>query len=660
MDGPVLLCGLGQLGWRVLEFLRSTGAKITVLDNHVRGDDPRLEGIPVICGDFRNAAVLEAAGVRQARGVLIITSDDLVNVSTALTVRRLNPDCRIVVRMFNQNLLASLGTAIRNTTALSVSALTAPLLALSAVTGESLGAFKLEHEAQQIAEILLESGSPLLGMRLNQIATQHELLIFAYQSAQGMPRFLHDLPGDIRLTVNDRLVVCGSPVQLERLHALSRGERLPGVRWAGRLHRFARTLRRTIAEIDLPVKVGGSLLVLTLLLSTLVLHYGLGLSWVDGLYETVTIITTDTELHGENQPAWAKLFLSVMKLAGVALFAGFTAIFTNYLIRARLRGALEAGQIPDGGHLVVCGLGNVGYRCVEELVRMGRPLVAVEKVNDNPFAATVRRMGVPVIIGDATIPEVLRQARVDTARAVVAAVESELANLEIALLVRSLNPQQRVVARFDDSDFALAVREAAGIKLAISTAALAAPAFAAALYGDRVHTLVAIFGRTFAIVEFQVQAGDRCFHEQSLMATIVDYQLLPLALAGQEPFPRQGIPGHYRLKANDRLTVIIGIPDLERLLRREPPQRAWEVFVDSHLAISAAALLPILRTARGCSQDDAERLLAQPQFTLASQLSRGEAEELLARIQRERVRACIRPCPDLGRKNLAESADHQS
>ena len=642
MEGPVLLCGLGQLGWRVLEFLRSTATKVTVLDAEARADDPRLAGIPLIPGDFRNPAVLEAAGVREARGVLIITSDDLVNVSTALTVRRLNVDCRIVVRMFNHNLLASLGTAIRNTTALSVSALTVPLLALSAVTGESLGAFKLEHEAQQIAEIPLESGSPLLDLRISQVATQHELLILAYRPARGEPRFLQDLPGEIRLAENDRLVVCGSPVQLERLQALSRGERLPGVRWAGRIPRFARTLRRTIAEIDLPVKVGSSLLVMTLLLSTLVFHYGLGLSWVDGLYETVTIITTDTELHGENQPAWAKLFLSIMKLAGVALFAGFTAIFTNYLIRARLRGALEAGQIPEGGHLVVCGLGNVGYRCVEELVRMGRPLVAVEKVNDNPFAATVRRMGVPVIIGDATVPEVLRQARVDTARAVVAAVESELANLEIALLVRSLNFQQRVVARLDDPDFALAVREAAGIKLAISTASLAAPAFAAALYGDRVHTLFAVAGRTLVIVEFQVQPGDRCFHEQSLMAVMVDFQLMPLALAGQEPFARQGIPRHYRLKANDRLTVVIGIPDLERLLRREPARREWEVLVDSHLAISAAALLPILRTARGCSQEEAERLLAEQQFTLATMLSRGEAEELLARVSRERVRARIR------------------
>ena len=81
-----------------------------------------------------------------------------MNVSTALLVRRLNPDCRVVVRMFNQNLIPRLGSAVRNTTALSVSALTAPLLALTALTGDALGAFKLDGGPQQIAEVVGRRG----------------------------------------------------------------------------------------------------------------------------------------------------------------------------------------------------------------------------------------------------------------------------------------------------------------------------------------------------------------------------------------------------------------------------------------------------------------------------------------------------------------------
>ena len=138
-EEPVVLCGLGRVGWKVFELLRSAGQTLIVVDTNPPEDDPRLAGILVIKGDCRRPENLDRAGVTSARGVLLLTSDDLVNVSTALLVRRMNPDTRIVVRMFNQNLLARFGAAIKNTVALSVSALTAPMLALTAATGEALG-----------------------------------------------------------------------------------------------------------------------------------------------------------------------------------------------------------------------------------------------------------------------------------------------------------------------------------------------------------------------------------------------------------------------------------------------------------------------------------------------------------------------------------------
>lgn len=639
MDRPILLCGLGKIGWRVLEFLRAAGNPVTVVDTHPPADDPRLAGVTVVAGDCRNPDVLARAGVAAAGGILIVTADDLVNVSTALTVRRLNPDARIVVRMFNQGLISALGSAVRNTTALSVSALTAPLLALTALTGDTLGAFPIDAGPQQVAEIVVAAGGEFAGVRLTEIAGRHQIFIVAHLTAGGENRVLHDVLGDEKAAVGDRLVVCGSPDRLDPLLAFDRGELLPGVRWAGWLRRQARTAGRAFAGIDLSVKLGSAGLFLTVLASTLVFRFGVGAEWSEGVYQTVSIIATGGELRGENQPGWVKVFLSGLKLAGAALVAAFTAILTNFLIRARLGGAFEARKIPDGGHVVVCGLGNVGFRCVEELVRLRTPVVAIEKINDNPFAATVRRMGVPVIIGDATVPEVLRQARAESARAVIAAVESELANLEIALLVRQANPTQRVVARLSDPDFTQAVRESAGLKLAVATPTLAAPAFAAALFGDRVHALVSVAGRTLAVVEATVRADDPCLHQRSLFAAMVDFQFLPVAVSGQEPFAIGGIPRGYRLKPGDRLTLIVRRADLDKLLRREPPPARFAVEIDAHLPIAAAALLPIVRTARGCSREDAEACLQQPAFTLATGLTRGEAEDLLALVSRERAKA---------------------
>src|SRR5262249_42942073 len=124
--------------------------------------------------------------------------------------------------------------------------------------------------------------------------------------------------------------------------------------------------------------------------------------------------------------------------------------------------------IPDCGHVVVCGLGNIGFRVIQELVGLDERAVAVEMSREGRFVATTRRLGVAVIIGDATVREVLRQAHAATARAVVAATSNDLINLEIALLVRELNPKQRVVVRMSDPSLAQTLREAADVRLALS------------------------------------------------------------------------------------------------------------------------------------------------------------------------------------------------
>ena len=80
-DQRVVLCGLGRVGWRVYELLRGQGQSMAVVDTNPPLDDPRLAGAIVVKGDCRRQEDLEKAGVRQARGVLLLSSDDLVNVS---------------------------------------------------------------------------------------------------------------------------------------------------------------------------------------------------------------------------------------------------------------------------------------------------------------------------------------------------------------------------------------------------------------------------------------------------------------------------------------------------------------------------------------------------------------------------------------------------
>ena len=265
-----------------------------------------------------------------------------------------------------------------------------------------------------------------------------------------------------------------------------------------------------------------------------------------------------------------RFYVSFLRIAGAALTAVFTAIVTNYLLRARLRGALEVRRIPDGGHVVVCGLSPVGFRVVEELVQEGHRPVVIEMAGDNRFVTTARRLGAAVIVGDMTVAEVLRQAHAGTARAVVAATTHDLINLETALLVRELNPTQRVVLLLSDPQLAQMLREAANVRLAVSQPGLAAPAFVAGLYGDRVQSVFLVRERLFAVIDLVVQESDALLTGESVRAVAVDYRLLPVAvLPAKGPPPEPLLAA--RLAPGDRLAAIIALPDLENLLHRRPP-----------------------------------------------------------------------------------------
>lgn len=630
MTRTVLLCGLGQVGWRVLDSLKAAGASITVIDLKAKADDPRLRGITFHQGDCKQLDLLERAGAATATGILIVTSDDLLNVSTAMLVRRLNPDARIVVRMFNQNLIPRLGAALRNTVALSVSALTAPLMALTAISGEALAAFAIGEAAQQVAEVTVDADSTLKGERLADTAGRFRVLVLSQA-----------IPPDSRLAAGDRFVVCGDPKAVGELLASASGTFASTVQWAGKLRRFARTVRRTLGEIDLAMKVATGALFAVLLASSLVFRFGTASGWGDSLYSTVSVVATGSDLRGDGQGEGIKIFISVLKLLGAALIAAFTAIFTNYLLKAKLGGAFEMRRIPDAGHVVVCGLGNIGFRCVEHLLKLDCQVVVIDRDADNPFVATVRRMGAAVLVGDATVQEVLKQAGSIRARAVIAATSSELANLEIALLVRELNAEQRVVVRLADPDFAEAMRDAAELKYAMSTPALAAPAFAAALLGDRVQSILTVGGETMAICEVVVQAGDADLVDHPLQELTVDYRFLPVGIAGQPAFAESGVPKNYRLQPGDHLTVIAELPDLERLVRRAAPEKIYSVIVDDFPLTARESLTPILRASRSCTAEEAAALLAAKPFAIGEQLSRGQAEELHARVTREKARARI-------------------
>ena len=144
--------------------------------------------------------------------------------------------------------------------------------------------------------------------------------------------------------------------------------------------------------------------------------------------------------------------------------------------RQRVWDAIMTDQMR--GHIVVCGLGHVGYRVVEELRRLGEEVVALDVDAQGAFLDVVRGFGIPVHIGDARRDELLVKCGVARAKAVVCATSNDLANLEIALDSKRMNPGVRVVMRMFDQRVAAKVGGALELDESFSTSALAAPLIA--------------------------------------------------------------------------------------------------------------------------------------------------------------------------------------
>jgi Trk K+ transport system NAD-binding subunit len=408
--------------------------------------------------------------------------------------------------------------------------------------------------------------------------------------------------------------------------------------------------------MDRAVLICTLVLIAVIVISTVVLHFGIMTPEHKRLphafLRTISIMATASGMHEEEleDSPGLKVFVSVLRILGAVLMAAFTAIVTQYLIRARLGGAFELRRVPEGGHHIVCGLDSVGFRVVQELVGYGERVVAIEWDGANHFIPTCRRLGAAVIVGDAAVNEVLRQAHAATAHSVIAATNNDLTNLAIALQVREMNPHHRVVLLLADPQFAQMMREAASVQLAASVPALAAPAFLAGLFGDRVQAIFKIGERLFAVLDLVIQPKDP-LADQSMRAVAVDNRMLPVAVVPAQG-PAAARPSMAaRLSAGDRVIALVALADLEPLLRRQPATVAYAVDVTGCPLPTRPWLAGLVRTLLGCTQEEADKALANLPLRVGMNLTRGQAEDLMARLIRERVGARI--------VNLERAAAHE-
>ncbi|MEO0933523.1 MAG: NAD-binding protein, partial [Cyanobacteria bacterium J06641_2] len=149
-DERFLVCGLGGLGQHCVVALKQFGVEVVGIDL-VEPKSWRIPGVnnlldELIIGDCRQNSVFERAKIELCRAVLIVTSDELINAETAIAVRQLNKNARLVVRSTKENLNQLLEEQLTNFVAYDPIHLSAASFALAALGGDSLGFFNLDDK----------------------------------------------------------------------------------------------------------------------------------------------------------------------------------------------------------------------------------------------------------------------------------------------------------------------------------------------------------------------------------------------------------------------------------------------------------------------------------------------------------------------------------
>ena len=154
-------------------------------------------------------------------------------------------------------------------------------------------------------------------------------------------------------------------------------------------------------------------------------------------------------------------------------------------------------------HIVLIGIGHLGYRVVEKLHEMGENVVVIELNPSADLTTEVQEMGIPIIHDDATRPATLEAAGIPRASTVILCMQNDAVNLQVALKARSMNKDIQVVIRIFDADFARALYEQFGFR-ALSATEMAAPVFAAAAAGADVTNPISIEGQQLSLARLTV------------------------------------------------------------------------------------------------------------------------------------------------------------
>jgi Trk K+ transport system NAD-binding subunit len=212
----VIVVGVGRVGYRIIQGLTALKEPVVAVELNAEAElaqELRGANVPILVGNGRNASVLEQAGVKLARAIIVATDDDLANLDAALTAHDMNPKLRVVLRLFDESL------ALKFTSHFAMPAIVTSQVSAQAFIAAATGRkvyhdFQLDGSKLHLTDVTVMAEGTLAGRQVGDVQKQYAVNIVMHRGAQGV---LINPGHDTVLGAGDTLLVIAP---MERLVAL--------------------------------------------------------------------------------------------------------------------------------------------------------------------------------------------------------------------------------------------------------------------------------------------------------------------------------------------------------------------------------------------------------------------------------------------------------
>jgi voltage-gated potassium channel len=260
----------------------------------------------------------------------------------------------------------------------------------------------------------------------------------------------------------------------------------------------------------------------------------------DAHYMTVITITTVGYREVHELSAAGRGFTMLLVLGGVFTIFYAASEFIRLVVSGEVRDSvgrqrMERSLAEYKDHRIVCGLGRMGRLVCEEFSTHGLPFVVIDRQ-----AEVTEGFRMPhgiAVVGDATSDEVLRQAGVERARALVTVAASDADNLFITMSARLLNEHLYIVARCEGEGAETKLMRA-GANRVVSPYTIGGQRVAQAVLRPSVVDFIELATRSehldLQIEEVAIQPGSR-FAGQNVKDSGIRYDLGIIIVAIKKP-----------------------------------------------------------------------------------------------------------------------------